>query len=278
MTKLPDSKLDVSLIALDLDDTLLNHNLEITPKTINSLQKACKKGIYVTLCSGRAENAILPFVKKLEIQNEEHGRFIISMNGSAIFDIHEQKKIFSKTVDSQILKEVFLEAKKRNLPAQVYDSSTIYANIDNDWTRVDAKLCNLKLQIVSDFENFMEKGHAKMVIPGNPEILQEFQAFLKQKYKNRAVIFVSKPYFLEIMPPNSGKGEAIEWLCKNKNIDLNKTMSFGDSMNDESMILKTKYSVAMLNGMQEIKTKAKFITQKDNENDGIADFLEKFVL
>ena len=55
-------------------------------------------------------------------------------------------------------------------------------------------------------------------------------------------------------------------------------MAFGDSMNDESMIVQCGYGVAMCNGLEYIKDKADFVTRKSNDEDGIADFLESFVL
>ena len=55
-------------------------------------------------------------------------------------------------------------------------------------------------------------------------------------------------------------------------------MAFGDSMNDETMILKCGLSVAMRNGLQTIKDEAKFVTRFSNDEDGVADFLEEFVL
>ena len=55
-------------------------------------------------------------------------------------------------------------------------------------------------------------------------------------------------------------------------------MVFGDSMNDESMIRMAGYSVAMSNGLDYIKDVAKYVTRKSNNEDGIADFLESFVL
>ena len=54
-------------------------------------------------------------------------------------------------------------------------------------------------------------------------------------------------------------------------------MAFGDSMNDESMILKAEHGVAMANALEHIKNVANYVTLKDNNNDGIADFLEQFV-
>ena len=61
-------KLNVKVIAFDLDDTLLNHDLKISPKTVSAIQKAAEKGIYIVLCSGRAENAILPYVADFVIK------------------------------------------------------------------------------------------------------------------------------------------------------------------------------------------------------------------
>ena len=104
------------------------------------------------------------------------------------------------------------------------------------------------------------------------------QTVLKNEFGNRAVIFTSKPYFLEILPPNCGKGEAITWLANHIGLDPATTMAFGDSMNDESIIRLCGYGVAMKNGLEEIKKAADFVTEKDNNNDGIADFLYKYVL
>lgn len=272
------NKLSPKLIAFDLDDTLLTAKLDITPDTVSALQKAAQNGIYIVLSSGRPENGILPHVRKLDIAGLPQGRFLIAMNGSSIYDMHLRQQIYTRTVDPEVLQFVFAECQKLNLPAQVYNSSTIFASEDNEWTRVDAKLCSMKLEVVEDFMEFLKKPHAKMVIPGDPAILQELQTFLKKEIGDKAVIFVSKPYFLEIMPLNAGKGEAIEWLAAHLSIPIEKTMAFGDSMNDESMILKTGYGVAMCNGMQAIKDEADFVTDYDNEHDGIARFLEKFVL
>lgn len=117
-----------------------------------------------------------------------------------------------------------------------------------------------------------------MLIPGEPEKLQVLQSKLKAELAGRAVIFTSKPYFLEILSPGCGKGEAIEWLARYIGIDVKTTMAFGDSMNDESMITKCGYGVAMKNGNGEIKRIADFVTDRTNNEDGVADFIEKHVL
>lgn len=278
MIKLPSEKLDPKLIALDLDDTLLTKELKITPITVKALRDAAAKGIYIVPCSGRAENGILQFVRTLELAGTKEGRYVIALNGSEIFDLHTRTTIYSRKVPFDVLEFVYDEALKRGLPCQVYNSTTTFANVDNEFTHIDAKLCKLNMEIVPEFREFLKPGHTKMLVPGDEKVIAEFCAFLKRELDGRAVIFTSKPYFLEVMPPNCGKGEAIEWLANHLGIDNSKTMAFGDSMNDESMIRMTGYSVAMCNGLEYIQDIAKFVTRKSNEEDGIGDFINGFVL
>ena len=109
--KLPSQKLNVKVIAFDLDDTLLNHDLKISPKTVSAIQKAAEKGIYIVLCSGRAENAILPYVRALDIAGTQQGRYLIGINGASVLDLHTRLPIYSHTLASDILKYVYHEAK-----------------------------------------------------------------------------------------------------------------------------------------------------------------------
>ena len=117
-----------------------------------------------------------------------------------------------------------------------------------------------------------------MLIPGEPEELQILQKKLKADFGSHATVFTSKPYFLEILPPKCGKGEAISWLSEHLGIAPVNTMGFGDSMNDESMIRLCGNGIAMVNGLDYIKDIADFVTEKDNNHSGVGDFIQKFVL
>lgn len=270
--------MDVKLIAFDLDDTLLNDERQISDENVAAIRECAERGIYIVLCSGRAEDAILPFVRRLEIAGKEAGRYLIAINGCSIFDMHARQQIFCRKVESDILLRVDELAELSGFKTEVYTPDTIYYNKETEYTKLDVDLCGLKGVEVADYRNFIKTGFTKMLVPGEPEKLQVLQKQLKEEFGERAVIFTSKPYFLEILPPNCGKGEAIAWLAKHIGIGEDTTMGFGDSMNDESMIRLCKYGVAMKNGLEEIKTIADFVTEKDNDHSGVADFLRKNVL
>ena len=265
-------------MAIDLDDTLLREDLTISDYTIKTLQKATAAGIYVTLCSGRTDNAILPFVRQLEIAGLEQGRFIIAQNGAVIYDLHLRREILYRTVDVEVLLEANEIAASYGLFPEVYNPTTIFTTQDNKWTQVDVGLTGLQMEVVPDFPALLRKGHPKMVIPGEPDVLLRLQDELREKIGSRCVIFISKPYFLEIMPYNCGKGEALQWLCQRLAIPNEQAMSFGDSMNDESMIRLAGLSVSMINGLDAIKEQARYVTEFSNNEDGLARFVEKYVL
>ncbi len=272
------AKLDVKLIALDLDDTLLNDDRQITDLTVEALRECAEKGIYIVLCSGRAEEAILPFVRRLEIAGKQAGRYLIAINGCSIFDLHKRQQIFCKKVEPEILIRTDKIAESHGLRSEVYTPDTIFYREETKWTKLDVDLCGLKGKVAEDYDTLLKQGFTKMLVPGEPSELQILQTELRNEFGNKAVIFTSKPYFLEILPPGCGKGEAVTWLANELNIGIEKVMGFGDSMNDESLICTAGYGIAMCNGLEAIKKQAKYVTEFDNNHDGVGQFLKKYVL
>ena len=272
------NKLNVRLIALDLDDTLLNSQAMISDRNVEVLRRAAALGIYIVLCSGRAENAILPFVRRLDIAGTESGRYIIAINGCSIYDLHERKQIYAQNVSGDVLDYAENEARKVGLVSEVYSPDTIFYREETKWTKLDVDLCHLKGQVVQDYDEFLKKGFPKMLIPGDPELLQKLQTKLKADLGDKAVVFTSKPYFLEVLPPNCGKGESVSFLAKHIGLPQESTMGFGDSMNDESMIRLCGYGVCMKNGLDYIKNIADFVTEKPNDESGVGEFIQSHVL
>lgn len=278
LQKIPSQKLKPRLIALDMDDTLLTSGLQISDRAVNAIQKLAAQKIFIVICTGRMQKGIEPFVRRLCLPQNEFSRYAILSNGSLIFDLHSKREIFSRKVDYEILLRAKEEAARLGLPCQVYDSENSFSNVENNFSRKEVILSKIELKVPDDFDSFLKQGFSKMLIPGDEQTIKKLFGILQNALGERAVIVISKPYFLEVLPPNSGKGEALEILSERLGIKMRDVMAFGDSMNDETMILKSGLSVAMKNGLQTIQDEAKFVTRFSNDEDGVADFLEEFVL
>ncbi len=136
----------------------------------------------------------------------------------------------------------------------------------------------MKKKIINNYEEFLNDAPIKFVIPGNPEKLIELELILKEKFKDRANIFISKPYFLEVMNIDADKGYALEYLMKLMNIENNNVMAIGDAMNDYGMINFAGTGVAMINAIDEIKSIANITTTKNNNESGVAEIVNKYII
>ncbi|MDR3312722.1 MAG: Cof-type HAD-IIB family hydrolase [Spirochaetaceae bacterium] len=268
--------LDVRIIALDLDDTLLTEMLTITPYTVDVLAQAARRGIYIALCSGRAANAVIPYVRQLGEITEQR-RYVMTQNGGVIKDLLSGETIHTVLLPGDILVEAYRLAKTAGLSCHVYDDATIFSPELTRWIEEDHRLSSLKVNIVEDYEELLMRGFPKIILSGPPEQMVSVRKILDNLVGGRCTIFVSKPYFMELVPVNSGKGEALEWLSTRLGIPREAAMAFGDSMNDESMIRYAYHSVAMCNGRPEIRAAARYTTEFSNNDDGVARFIEKYV-
>jgi len=79
------------------------------------------------------------------------------------------------------------------------------------------------------------------------------------------------------MPEGLSKGKSLLEIADKYNIDQKDIIAFGDQMNDKTMIELAGVGVAMANAIEAIKEIADYVTLS-NDEDGIANYLEKFVL
>ncbi len=270
-------KIDIDIIAMDLDDTLLRHDLTISDRTVRTLAAADAQGIKILLASGRAPDAMSIYATRIGLDHMDS--YIIANNGSQVITSKTREPILEHWLPVDIAIEAFRLIVDAGLSCHIYEGNIIHVSKETEFSDRDQQLSGLVPLIPDDYEALIRRGAYKLVIPGDAEFIVPIEAELKVIFKDRATVFVSKPYFLEILPINAGKGEALKEIAEEiLGIPQSRVMAFGDSMNDESMIRYAGHSVAMCNGRPEILKLARHITDKSNDEDGIADFLEKYVL
>lgn len=267
---------EISLLALDLDDTLLREDLTISFHTKNVLKRVEEAGIIVVLASGRSPKAMERYARDLGLHKRPG--YLVCNNGTTIQESHTGTIVKEYFLPIEAALAVFDLVDAEGFPVQIYEDGTIYVSRRNEYADIDQKLTGLRQVVVDNFRSFLAAGAQKMVIPGDPALLKPLEVLLKTFIGDRVTIFTSKPYFLEILPPATGKGEALAVVAQMLGIDRNQVLAIGDSMNDESMIRWAGYGVAMLNGDPRIKAIAKAVTSRTNEEDGVADFVEQHLL
>jgi hypothetical protein len=264
------------LIAVDIDDTLLNRKKEITPKTKEALLKAQEKGVKLVVASGRLPYGVRPFAKELNVL--ENGGFYMGFNGGAI--LNSKEEVIGKTyLDSKYIKPVYDELRDYNVTTMLHNGNIIYADKKvNKYTDVETKAVGIPLTLVDDLPKIVDFDVHKFLIAGEPEELKDLEKHLLDKFGDELDIYLSAPWFLEIMPKGISKGLGLKALCDYTGIDMKDVIACGDNYNDISMVSMAGLGVAMANAEEELKAVADYVTINDCDNDGLAEVVEKFIL
>ena len=271
----PDKMLPIRLLALDMDDTLLRSDLSISYRTRNAVRKAGDKGVMVVLASTRAPAVLEYFSGILEL-NKKPG-YLIANNGTIIQESHTGDVIFELRLSSAAALLVFDMADAEGFAVQIYDDDILYVSRNNEFSEYDKKITGLRQVVVDNFRSMVASGCHKLLIPGDPMILKPL-AQLLENLAEGVTIHASKPYRLEVLPPGADKGNALRLIAEKCSIPREAVLAVGDSMNDVSMLNWAGYPVAMNNADSKLKEIAALVTEKSNDEDGVAEMIERYIL
>lgn len=255
----------IRLIALDLDDTLLRKDKTISLNNQKAIALAKSQGIKVVIASGRPLFRIRPILESLDLMEDEN--YIIALNGGLITTTY-QKVLYQKQFVSEDIHCIIRELIHRQLSFMVYQDDQIYAY------QLDACLSQLpifqgvvlKECTITQLQN--TSYASKLIVVDTKEQLDSCQLELVNSLSDYTVVRTT-PYFLEILPKNISKGDALGFLAKYLHILPQEMMAIGDAENDISMLKTVGVGIAMSNATEEVKRAAHFITLSCEE-DGVA--------
>jgi Cof subfamily protein (haloacid dehalogenase superfamily) len=266
----------IRLLALDLDDTLLRSDLTISFRTRNAIRKAESQGVTVVLASSRAP-AVMEHFSRLLGLNKKTG-FLIANNGTVIQESNTGNAIFDARIPAAAALMIFDMADAEGFAVQIYDNDIMYISRTNEFAEYDQKITGIRQVVVENFRSMVASGCNKMLIPGDPMILKPLAGLLSTYAGNEAAVFAAKPYLLEVLPPAADKGSALALVAERLSVPRDAVLAVGDSMNDEAMLRWAGFPVAMVNGDERIKEIAALVTEKSNDEDGVAEVIERYVL
>jgi len=260
------------LIALDIDDTLLNRKKQLTSVNKNALIQAQKNGVKVAVASGRLPYGVRPYADALDVRR--YGGYYMGFNGGAVMNSRDEL-IGAGFLDSKYIKPVYDILSRENVTVMVHKGDVIYADDKvNDYTHIESDVIGLPLNVVDDLPSFIDWPLPKFLIAGEPDTLKQLEAKLISSLGDEVDIYLSMPWFLEVMPKGINKGTGLQTICEDAGIDIADTIAFGDSYNDIFMIKAAGTGIAMGNAEEAVKQAADMITD-DCDRDGVAAALKK---
>lgn len=266
------------ILFTDLDGTLLNDQHKVSDVNKNAMNQALLKGHKIVIATGRPLASAKILAKDLGLMGD--GCYIIASNGAIIYDTTEDKVLASKSLSLKHLRYLFDCAYEDGFHIHTYSHTHVVSEKNTpelDWY---TKTIKVPPMLVEDVTTYLPYDPVKAILihfDGKDNLIQ-FQEKMASFTKDKFSSIFSNDMMLEYCPLNASKGNAVRDLCKLLDIPIENSYSAGDEQNDISMIQAAGTGCVMCNGSEETKRYADYITMRSNNEDGIAEIIEKFFL
>ncbi|MGL4372791.1 MAG: HAD family hydrolase [Turicibacter sp.] len=258
----------IKFIATDMDGTLLNSEDEINPLFFETFNKLKAKDIIFAAASGRQYFNLL---KRFEPIKDE--MMFIAENGTYV--VYKGEELFVHALDRQIANELITLGREVS-EAYIIVCGKRAAYIENTdplFVEQVEKYYESR-EIVSSFDEVDDDILKVTLCDFKGSELNSYPHF--SAFKDSLQVTVSGEIWLDITAQGVNKGAAINIIKELLNIDHQKTVAFGDYLNDLEMMQCVHHSYAMENAHADLKKVARYIAKSNDEN-GVVEKIEEIL-
>ncbi|MDH6365248.1 Cof subfamily protein (haloacid dehalogenase superfamily) [Enterococcus sp. PF1-24] len=262
------------LIAIDLDGTTLNNESKLTMKTKETLHKAIAAGHHVVIATGRPYRMSVNYYDELKLTTP-----MINFNGALVHVPHQK---WSAEKEHQIQREIAFDIleQKETLQFDLLAAENKTSLYLNELSAYDSKL----FSYAQDEQNLLSRKTMKvdptsLLLKLKDQNTEPIENILTKKYGKDINISTwgGQTPILEIVAKGIQKAQGIAHISEQLGIKRQNVIAFGDEHNDLEMLQEAGWGVAMANGTERAKAAANDVTNLTNHQDGLADYLEKYL-
>lgn len=260
----------IKLVVFDVDGTLVDDNKKIKGKTVSVIHKLQKKGINVSLATGKTYPSIENLLKILNIKIP-----MILANG-AIIQQPNREMAFCKFLSVDVIKEMMLINHDFEADLVLYTPDHIF--VKKETFNTDHMKCLFKenIEAIGDWANIQDflPHICKAVWINRLDIpmIKRLVEFLQEKFNAQVSLSKATLDSIEVMPEGVSKKSGLIRLIELLQIPMDTVMVFGDQLNDYSMIEVAGVGIAVGNAIDEVKTISDYVIGTNND-EGPANFL-----
>lgn len=268
----------IRILAFDMDGTLLDGHGKLSDGNRAALDRAVEKGYRVVIASGRVYSAFPEDVLSYgDIQ------YAISSNGARLRDVHSGEVLHENLLTRENVDSVMPWLRDEAVMKEIFFDDTVYAGkrcLEDlarfGVVRESSRKYTLSTRRPADdiFEIIEEnKGRLENINLLFADAKKRLRYLAEIKAMGGVKAVSSMPYNIEIGGANTSKASALGELAASLGLTRENIMAFGDSTNDEEMLLCSGVGVAMGNAVPELLEAADHIALPHDE-DGVAEALK----
>lgn len=243
-----------------------------------ALAELKKRGVAVSLCSGRAIGAAQGILDQLDIEG-----YHIFFDGALVTNPATRETLYIKPLNRNYIQQALDFARENGVIMDLISAKACYMEQDS-WV-ADIRRQYFKVEpVITSFSRLPEneefiKGTLVVRSPEEKAGAERFRrhfegVFFLSKTKTPAYPEVD---FINVLTPGVSKRIAMEALMQHLGLKPDQVMAIGDGLNDIPIIKAAGLGIAMGNAPSEVKAAAHYVTG-DVEHDGAAEAIRKFIL
>lgn len=248
----PTGPLDIRLIAVDMDGTLLDERGEVPDSLWPLLVELEERGIFFAPASGRQYATL-----RRTFGTAGDDMVFIAENGT--FVAQHDRELSSDILDPEFVRAVVSRlralAASEDIGVVVCGKASAYIERTDAAFRVEAERYYAQLTMVDDI-----LAHGDAVLKLAVYALGSSAPVSDELDDVRAThqVVVSGEHWVDVMNQGIDKGEALQRLQRELGVDRSQTVAFGDYLNDLELLDAADLSFAMANAHPEVLARARF--------------------
>lgn len=272
--------LEPTLIASDVDGTLIDDENRISARTIDVLQRARARGVELVLATGRPPRWIPEITDQLA-GTEAAIRYAVCANGAIVYDVIADRVLHVSALQPAALAEIAAIC-TQELPGcglaservgeSAFDAATppfvatpgyqhAWLNPDHVYVGQDEVTAVPAVKLLARMPEMSSRDMAEAVAPRVGDLAE--------------ITFSIDTGLVEFSLPGTHKAAGLSWLAENTDVNSVSTIAFGDMPNDAEMLRWATRGVAMGHGDPAAIAAANEVTGS-NLDDGVAKVLERW--
>lgn len=268
----------MKVVFTDLDGTLLDDKKQVSSGNRAAIRQALEKGHKIVITTGRPLPSALLLARSLDL--DRPGCYLIASNGGLIYDNERKSILYETGLPRSHVRYLLDEAKHVRIHCHSYSKTNVLCESRTKELAYYEQAILVPAIVVPDITAYLSYDPWKVILIDRESKtrLLDFQAAHADWEKGKCSSIFSCDFMLEYCPFSATKGNGVAYLCETLGICRADAVAIGDAENDISMITEAGVGAAMANASLPTKAAANYITEKDNNHDGFAEVLERFVL
>ncbi|MCL2163273.1 MAG: Cof-type HAD-IIB family hydrolase [Oscillospiraceae bacterium] len=252
------------LIAVDLDNTLLTSQKDISDFTLRTLRECRRRGILIAMSTGRSFVTSYDWAQRLKPDARVLTCGAVVYVGNEIIartaiDVRTANKLIGSCMQLKTTRELYVETEENlygNSREEIRDFPQLARVQYNDFS------LPMTAPVVSVYVRLYDMEAAKRIEEDFPDI---------------ASVYFSDQYMHAYTRKGVSKWEGIRALCGYYGFTAEEVTYFGDDFSDLIAMKNCGVSVAMANAIDPVKEVASHLTL-NNDEDGVAVWIDKHIL